>query len=143
MPRGLSPLAQGNRCGPPHLASCLGPIPARAGEPLWDWRADVAERAYPRSRRGTVCVDCAAPDDTGLSPLAQGNRVIASVGRGACGPIPARAGEPPLREVMPLYERAYPCSRRGTRIGQRYRYYLQGLSLLAQGNLFVRNVARM
>ena len=91
---GLSPLARGN----PHheLASYLpfGPIPARAGEPVFPSRSFLVLGAYPRSRGGTKVVLTDGGAVQGLSPLARGNRWARWESGERGGPIPARAGEP-------------------------------------------------
>ena len=52
--KGLSPLARGNQFGDSKQMACVGPIPARAGEPLAHCQRLKPLRAYPRSRGGTV-----------------------------------------------------------------------------------------
>ena len=74
-PSGLSPLARGNRSS--SLAS------SRA-------------TAYPRSRGGTSWASVACLSRPGLSPLARGNPKERYRSFPLRGPIPARAGEPPV-----------------------------------------------
>jgi len=50
---GLSPLARGNRIGGAEEPDPVGPIPARAGQPVGQVRAGADGRAYPRSRGAT------------------------------------------------------------------------------------------
>ena len=50
---GLSPLARGNRKSDGRHRQCLGPIPARAGQPAAVISATSCLRAYPRSRGAT------------------------------------------------------------------------------------------
>ena len=52
----------------------LGPIPARAGEPPRGHGQWHAKRAYPRSRGGTLVLSSTRRMNSGLSPLAWGNR---------------------------------------------------------------------
>ena len=92
---GLSPLARGNRRDLFLMRTWNGPIPARAGEPSWRWCAQINEKAYPRSRGGTVEGGACGGFVEGLSPLARGNLHLLGVVRPLDGPIPARAGEPP------------------------------------------------
>ena len=74
--RGLSPLARGNQVSTPSPSAPVGPIPARAGEPLTDKFASVTTTAYPRSRGGTFGVGQLQSIVEGLSPLARGNRCV-------------------------------------------------------------------
>ena len=71
----------------------------------------------------------------GLSPLARGNRAVCRRGDGERGPIPARAGQPLLRQLSASIGRAYPRSR-GATTNERLRVSVSmGLSPLARGNL--------
>ena len=115
--RGLSPRVRGNQVGMRHGALAVGPIPARAGQPEARRWAARAAWAYPRAcgataivaRRGTGRT-CLSPrvrgnrpqaflmvSVLGLSPRVRGNRKQGTPWRGLCGPIPARAGQPPPR----------------------------------------------
>ena len=98
--RGLSPLARGNREGARPPCPPEGPIPARAGEPACLLRPRSASRAYPRSRGGTGRELLADLLDSGLSPLARGNRLGIRCRVARRGPIPARAGEPEKAEAL-------------------------------------------
>ena len=91
-------------------------------------------RAYPRSRGGTQRNNSNSVGPTGLSPLARGNRPLATGSGQDAGPIPARAGQPfsccvthsrlgpiPARAGQPyggghrgLFAGAYPRSRGAT-----------------------------
>ena len=73
--------------------------------------------------------------DTGLSPLARGNRSAFDALAYFHGPIPARAGEPPQREPLCWSVRAYPRSRGGTLQPAQATHDGLGLSPLARGNL--------
>ena len=72
----------------------LGPIPARAGEPVVETPKQCEGRAYPRSRGGTFRKGDGSEGVKGLSPLARGNLRSSLQKKAASGPIPARAGEP-------------------------------------------------
>ena len=93
---GLSPLARGNRGRLRRALSCLGSIPARAGEPTTrsDW--GLCPWVYPRSRGGTWAPCFKSTCHWGLSPLARGNRQTLQPAGMCRGSIPARAGEPSL-----------------------------------------------
>ena len=132
---GLSPLARGNplECG--ECLWCVGPIPARAGQPN-DGRMGMAgDGAYPRSRGATTLPPCWYSRPTGLSPLARGNPRMAADRMMAVGPIPARAGQPSADERKALSAGAYPRSRGATRVMSSARRMALGLSPLARGNL--------
>ena len=92
----------------------LGPIPARAGEPMSITLITGVPGAYPRSRGGTPFAGRVLERVAGLSPLARGNPITETVDGAIQGPIPARAGEP-LHDLVTLDAmRAYPRSRGGT-----------------------------
>ena len=133
---GLSPLARGNlRVRLLHLW-LLGPIPARAGEPLPVHARYALCGAYPRSRGGTTNAWPTAPPPNGLSPLARGNPRRGECDRARAGPIPARAGEPPVVGGQRGATGAYPRSRGGTAMTVFLRSKRWGLSPLARGNLY-------
>ena len=94
---GLSPLARGNLYQIGLGAALLGPIPARAGEPMTMRGSSVLLGAYPRSRGGTSMNWQSTLSYRGLSPLARGNRRGQACSPSSPGPIPARAGEPWVR----------------------------------------------
>ena len=73
---GLSPLARGNRGRAFDLERAVGPIPARAGQPLAPSCAGSPPRAYPRSRGATTSSAWALNSGRGLSPLARGNQPL-------------------------------------------------------------------
>ena len=133
--KGLSPLARGN----PNLSlprrRRVGPIPARAGQPLCALRPCSCATAYPRSRGATRrrCNDdqCVL----GLSPLARGNQAAPLYVANAPGPIPARAGQPAGAACPGRASGAYPRSRGATLFLGRGRLEKRGLSPLARGNL--------
>ncbi len=72
---GLSPLARGNRGQHGGAKHHHGPIPARAGEPNLAHWCTGSTWAYPRSRGGTEEAYLDRVKNSGLSPLARGNRV--------------------------------------------------------------------
>ena len=132
---GLSPLARGNPHGLANHALCLGPIPARAGQPGAATGLAHICWAYPRSRGATVGDALFRQGKKGLSPLARGNRWC---GRLQCvqqGPIPARAGQPDHWNGARRRERAYPRSRGATGSARDQIALFDGLSPLARGNL--------
>ena len=107
---GLSPRVRGN---PDHGRLRLGPegsIPARAGEPLWDWMRTDHAAVYPRACGGTLQDARLNVAIIGLSPRVRGNlerRLQLSL---LLRSIPARAGEParcaPRAPQLPVYPRA-------------------------------------
>ena len=70
---GLSPLTRGNRGRRRPAAGRQGPIPAHAGEPRPPYQDENTNRAYPRSRGGTLDTLALATSARGLSPLTRGN----------------------------------------------------------------------
>ena len=111
---GLSPLARGNR-DPGHICRrVLGPIPARAGQPLTTRPKPSTFRAYPRSRGATEITAVKLEQAEGLSPLARGNHPEPVRRPGQQGPIPARAGQPAVVRPARSSWRAYPRSRGAT-----------------------------
>ena len=138
---GLSPLARGNPGGAINAGTGVGPIPARAGEPLLPAPPIAPLRAYPRSRGGTIRAPYSVPPNLGLSPLARGNLVSAAALQILAGPIPARAGEPMLNPAYRTTSGAYPRSRGGTTPEKYSEMATRGLSPLARGNLGVCGVA--
>ena len=92
--QGLSPLARGNLNFPAvELVPC-GSIPACAGEPVAGRRVATPRRVYPRLRGGTGFFEPFGVGFGGLSPLARGNRLLATCISAPIGSIPACAGEP-------------------------------------------------
>ena len=134
--QGLSPLARGNRDEAVELVCFRGPIPARAGEPVSKPSRPSPAWAYPRSRGGTAVWGVAEAAESGLSPLARGNRSSGRGGQLHLGPIPARAGEPPMKLLRLALAWAYPRSRGGTKPLVGIHAPIRGLSPLARGNLF-------
>ena len=105
---GLSPHERGNLRMSPDSSALSGPIPARAGQPACATRRAKRSRAYPRTSGATEAHQWLTYKRQGLSPHERGNRQ-ADAERLACvGPIPARAGQPPLCRAGRPQARAYP-----------------------------------
>ena len=153
---GLSPLARGNRQSYNFLGCFVGPIPARAGEPLanivgWPFRQGLSPLARGNrdqlTRRfcghGPIPARAGEPDrvpylsfEIGAYPRSRGGTRALSRGSSTTGgPIPARAGEPHRHRRAQHQRRAYPRSRGGTRPMMWGLFMLWGLSPLARGNL--------
>ena len=132
--KGLSPLARGNLHHHVGDGLYLGPIPARAGQPISPTSLMLAARAYPRSRGATAYTGGGGEHRVGLSPLARGNPLGESQPRRENGPIPARAGQPTRAESISTLATAYPRSRGATTGSLPTRSAGQGLSPLARGN---------
>jgi len=132
---GLSPLARGNLGARADVEVCLGPIPARAGQPDPGAVFFAQAGAYPRSRGATWQSFANRPFSMGLSPLARGNRDLVCKLAGDGGPIPARAGQPPRSSSRRPLKTAYPRSRGATMSGSVEVDAVMGLSPLARGNL--------
>ena len=133
-PRGLSPLARGNRGTATLPRVWCGPIPARAGQPSHGEARRSGCGAYPRSRGATLFSVTAKLRAWGLSPLARGNRCRSRANGVFPRPIPARAGQP-LRGALPFAQGgAYPRSRGATVMVVVPVIRTRGLSPLARGN---------
>ena len=132
---GLSPLARGNLQLKRPGHEPVGPIPARAGQPLERMFDRLARPAYPRSRGATNTCRRRRHSQSGLSPLARGNRRISYHHVLRKGPIPARAGQPGGEDGEHGAFRAYPRSRGATVQGLPSVFSSRGLSPLARGNL--------
>ena len=111
---GLSPLTRGNHTCFVRVLLHPGPIPAHAGEPFSSPMFSPHQRAYPRSRGGTILLGQTTSTPQGLSPLTRGNQVTANTTTTQVGPIPAHAGEPQPVTIEDRRYRAYPRSRGGT-----------------------------
>ena len=131
---GLSPLTRGNRRHRPQQHPEPGPIPAHAGEPITkrNWR--TSQRAYPRSRGGTIIGKISIDLILGLSPLTRGNQGCGIPAPSVRGPIPAHAGEPTPPRWTRATSWAYPRSRGGTSLICAGRRSKTGLSPLTRGN---------
>ena len=71
---GLSPRVRGNPPAAGSVATGIGSIPARAGEPRPRYASVITPRVYPRACGGTLMELCTASLTTGLSPRVRGNR---------------------------------------------------------------------
>ena len=131
---GLSPLARGNLAQNYPDAVLVGPIPARAGQPVQLNHDRRWTGAYPRSRGATGTLTITRAGVTGLSPLARGNPAARAFALWNKGPIPARAGQPRARPRSSVWRRAYPRSRGATRVDRLLAIAGEGLSPLARGN---------
>ena len=131
---GLSPPTRGNRFCSSWWRRWRGPIPAHAGEPSSGLESTRPNRAYPRSRGGTVCPTSNPRSPLGLSPLMRGNQCVLRARARRRGPIPAHAGEPRCTDVVGFALKAYPRSRGGTIQDSVDYTYSLGLSPLTRGN---------
>ncbi len=105
---GLSPRVRGNLAARPAVPLCARSIPACAGEPCTEGFSSVPTQVYPRVCGGTAISTACSNWDTGLSPRVRGNHDKKLILGGACGSIPACAGEPIHHDVdNPLYQ-VYP-----------------------------------
>ena len=98
------------------------------------WVFVSERRAYPRSRGATRPARSRSHADSGLSPLARGNRLMLDSEAINRGPIPARAGQPLKPQPCAQGSGAYPRSRGATCASIAPRHALEGLSPLARGN---------
>ncbi len=78
----------------------------------------------------------------GLSPLARGNPLDARQPLGACGPIPARTGQPSPPVPPSAAPRAYPRSHGATGWASFFNAAVKGLSPLARGNPGQRRIGK-
>ncbi len=132
--QGLSPLARGNHIPGTSARYGYGPIPARTGQPASLWWPNSRPRAYPRSHGATDLLLTRACANTGLSPLARGNRASALGASALGGPIPARTGQPKRVRLKDRALGAYPRSHGATLGFKNLQNLLPGLSPLARGN---------
>ena len=131
---GLSPHARGNPQAPTAGSDVTRSIPARAGQPAVATTANSTSAVYPRTRGATATTVMIARMIGGLSPHARGNPVRLDVRRAEIGSIPARAGQPPMRNCTPVSDRVYPRTRGATPRWPRGRSRSFGLSPHARGN---------
>ena len=71
------------------------------------------EGLFPRVR-GTISMSSSSIDASGLSPRVRGNRAGIVRRHAGHGSIPARAGEPPLRQIQNRIKMVYPRACGGT-----------------------------
>ena len=107
-PWGLSPRVRGNHLLLLQQVFVIGSIPACAGEPSAPIACMMRSTVYPRVCGGTESGMTQAKQSNGLSPRVRGNRHAAGADRGACGSIPACAGEPRALYGMHKRGRVYP-----------------------------------
>ena len=133
--RGLSPLARRNPPAAAAPSAPIGPISARAEEPLVSASATELYGAYLRSRGGTRSGYGGFVSSEGLSPLARRNRCIAQQPARKLRPISARAEEPACLACVAPLPGAYLRSRGGTWSRRWSPPDQWGLSPLARRNL--------
>ena len=112
----------------------MGPIPARAGQPLPASCISTPTRAYPRTSGATwhgVHPEDLAP---GLSPHERGNLLVKMRVSFRAGPIPARAGQPLERDRQLVRIGAYPRTSGATGGIVEIDAALKGLSPHERGN---------
>ncbi len=132
---GLSPHARGKRRPFWFWPAVMGPIPACAGETIFSACPLPRPGAYPRMRGGNRLSVPAKRIKSGLSPHARGKRRQAIKISHGLGPIPACAGETPMRSGKPQTPRAYPRMRGGNCHHYGRRVTRRGLSPHARGKL--------
>ena len=125
---GLSTRVRGNRLAPVLHPVGHGSIPARAGEPAHRWAV------YPRACGGTRVNGVESVNIAGLSPRVRGNLGFTALEADLDGSIPARAGEPPLKQRSPEASRVYPRACGGTGIDLENISVEVGLSPRVRGN---------
>ena len=131
---GLSPHGRGNHERHHHQAPHRGSIPARAGEPgPGPFRAH-RHGVYPRTGGGTGKTVHPKPLSQGLSPHGRGNPRLDPARCPGRGSIPARAGEPVVRQLWTLPPQVYPRTGGGTIEPRRCRRQTRGLSPHGRGN---------
>ena len=108
---GSSPLARGTLGLWLRSFSCLGLIPARAGNTQSGQPNGHRVWAHPRSRGEHVAFGAQATSKTGSSPLARGTPGLLRPRQGRLGLIPARAGNTERQEPEAESQGAHPRSR--------------------------------
>ena len=131
---GLSPRVRGNRAQAFDLPRRFRSIPACAGEPILMIAIPTPLRVYPRVCGGTRRAPHLARRAGGLSPRVRGNRNHACSSALCCRSIPACAGEPLLRLLMPQPLPVYPRVCGGTRAVGICWACVKGLSPRVRGN---------
>ena len=131
---GLSPRVRGNR----RLRSCTyagsRSIPACAGEPLLSPQQCRYCAVYPRVCGGTWDLWAFSDCSIGLSPRVRGNPVERECPSRQLRSIPACAGEPSSKPLIPSSLRVYPRVCGGTSITKGTKPGKQGLSPRVRGN---------
>ena len=131
---GLSPRVRGNLTQHDPMPLSPGSIPARAGEPIATDLRSTLSRVYPRACGGTKADDRNRKIEAGLSPRVRGNRNDDEPGGVSRGSIPARAGEPGMRQLEARCNKVYPRACGGTRRSRIRRGLGAGLSPRVRGN---------
>ena len=131
---GLSPRVRGNRLPPAGVEVLDRSIPARAGEPRTGTPAGRWPRVYPRACGGTGALDQRLVALNGLSPRVRGNLERERQDKRWGRSIPARAGEPRLRNRPSAATEVYPRACGGTDHALTRRAIRAGLSPRVRGN---------
>ena len=131
---GLSPPTRGNLPFLRFRALWRRSIPAHAGEPRANSRAERRRRVYPRPRGGTRAIGSDWLKPRGLSPPTRGNPPAASRYCSAARSIPAHAGEPGTTPTGGSRRSVYPRPRGGTQHRINFNPRLMGLSPPTRGN---------
>ncbi len=131
---GLSPRVRGNPAVPHSCAPTIGPIPARAGQPVMAPPVAMTMKAYPRACGATHHRGNQRAQQRGLSPRVRGNPCNNPGYYCPQGPIPARAGQPAARQPSPRRPGAYPRACGATRHRCLFLQQLEGLSPRVRGN---------
>ena len=131
---GLSPHERGNHLYRDHDGSRFGPIPARAGQPMFRCPTAHLVGAYPRTSGATEPKDGKKYAIEGLSPHERGNPEHGASGPCKVGPIPARAGQPEQTSSACRGHRAYPRTSGATTLTMAFARDCRGLSPHERGN---------
>ena len=131
---GLSPRLRGNHLESRRGNSCLGSIPASAGEPSTAGGAYATSEVYPRVCGGTAASVAQTAAVEGLSPRLRGNLDECLSDYYGVGSIPASAGEPRSRCRGIPRTGVYPRVCGGTAQGPIPLGYQWGLSPRLRGN---------
>ncbi len=131
---GLSPRVRGNRLLDYGIPHGIRSIPACAGEPHEVLIRSVVRKVYPRVCGGTAAAGFDGIALRGLSPRVRGNHNRQESIQVASRSIPACAGEPPNRPVLPCVVSVYPRVCGGTGDIHQYGHALIGLSPRVRGN---------
>ena len=112
-----------------------GSIPAQTGEPHAHRAREWQNGVYPRTDGGTVAGYIESYWRRGLSPHRRGNLAEVVANPGASGSIPAQTGEPIELVMIVCSLRVYPRTDGGTREGDHFAVFVEGLSPHRRGNL--------
>ena len=139
----LSPRVRGNRIPQGLSKGRSRSIPARAGEPLAYLELQRSIKVYPRACGGTTCRQIHMYCYVGLSPRVRGNQYLQIVRDTNQRSIPARAGEPSLRQPPVPARTVYPRACGGTLIKPSQPQTVPGLSPRVRGNRNIGYAARL